>query len=91
MQNTNESCDSTVDAIKDALRYIGDASYAILPEDVAHGLARLKKNFWGGVRSAVEKELQWIDERVAGGDRLREEWRQRHSKPETGGSAGESI
>ena len=91
MQSTNESCNSTVDAIKDALRYLGDASYAILPEDVAHGLARLKKNFLGGVRSVVDKELQWIDERVAGGDRLREEWRQRRSQQETGGAPGEGI
>ena len=91
MQSTNESCNSAVDAVKDALRYIGDASYAILPEDVAHRLAELKKNFWGVMRTVVDKELEWIDERVAGGDRLREEWRQRRSRQETGASPGESV
>jgi hypothetical protein len=91
MESTSESSNSTVGAIKDALRYLGDASYAILPEDVAHRLAELKKSFFGGVRCLVDKELEWIDERVAGGDRLREEWRQRHSKAETDETAGEGI
>ncbi len=27
------------------LRYLGDASYAILPKDVAHNLGDLKKSF----------------------------------------------
>ena len=91
MQNTNESSNGTVDAIKDALRYLGDASYAILPEDVAHRLAELKKSLVGGVRSVLDKELEWIDARVAGGDRLREEWRQRRSQAEKGETAGEGI
>jgi len=91
MQSTNEACNSTVDAVKDALRYLGDASYAILPEDIAHRFAELKKNFWGGVRTVVDKELEWIDERVAGGDRLREEWRQRRSQQGTEASPGESV
>jgi hypothetical protein len=58
----------------DALRYLGDASYAVLPKDVAHQLGELKKNFLGGVRWLIEKEIKWVDDRVAGGDRLREEW-----------------
>lgn len=91
MQSTNESANSTVDAIKDALRYLGDASYAVLPEDVAHRLAELKKNFWGGVRCVVDKELEWIDARVAGGDRLRDEWRRRRSQQEANETAGEGI
>jgi hypothetical protein len=92
MQSTNESSNSTVDAIKDALRYLGDASYAILPEDVAHRLADLKKNLVGGLRCALDKELEWIDARVAGGDRLREEWRERRSQGKTDErTAGEGI
>ena len=91
MQSTNESSRSTVGTIKDALRYLGDASYAILPEDVAHRLAELKKTFFGGVRCVVDKELEWIDARVAGGDRLREEWRQRHPQAETNKTTGEGI
>lgn len=91
MESTNESSHGTVDTIKDALRYLGDASYAILPEDVAHRLAELKKSFFGGVRCIVDKELEWIDARVAGGDRLREEWRQRHSQDKADETAGEGI
>ena len=67
MQSTNESSNTTVDAIKDALRYLGDASYAILPEDVAHRLADLKKNIVGGLRCALDKELDRIDTLVEGG------------------------
>jgi hypothetical protein len=91
MPETDKSSNSTVDAIKDAIRYLGDASYAILPEDIAHRLAELKKNLLGGVRSVVDKELEWIDERVAGGDRLRQEWRERRSQAETNKTAGEGI
>lgn len=78
MQETNETKDAsycTVNSVCDVLRYLGDASYAVLPRDVAHELGELKKNFLGGVRWLIEKEIKWIDERVAGGDRLREEWR----------------
>jgi hypothetical protein len=90
MPETNESPYSTVKVVKDALRYLGDASYAVLPEDVAHRLAELKKSFFGGVRTLVDKELEWIDARVAGGDRLREEWHRRRSQ-ETKETAGEGI
>jgi hypothetical protein len=90
MQDTNQSAaGSTAETIKGALRYIGDASYAILPEDVAHRIADLKKRIFSGVRWLVDKELEWIDERVEGGDRLREEWRQRRSQAET--NKGEGI
>lgn len=92
MPSTNESSNSPVEAIKDALRYLGDASYAILPEDVAHRLAGLKKSFLSGVRCVVDKDMEWIDARVAGGDRLREKWRERRSQQaETDETAGEGI
>ena len=65
--------------ICNALQYLGDVSYAILPADVAHSLGDLKKSFLNCLRSGIDKELAWIDARVAGGDRLREEWRQRCS------------
>lgn len=91
MPEMDESPYSTVNVIKDGLRYLGDASYAILPEDIAHRLAELKKSFLGGVRYLVDKEIEWIDERVAGGDRLREEWHKRRSERETKETAGEGI
>jgi hypothetical protein len=88
MQDAKESTYCTGSAVCDALRYLGDASYAMFPEDVAHKLGELKKNFWSGVRWLVDKEIEWIDARVAGGDRLREEWRRgAHTGPaETSGS-----
>lgn len=89
MHDTNQSPGSTAETIKGALRYIGDASYAILPPDVAHRLADFKRKIFGGVRWLVDKELEWIDERVEGGDRLREEWKQRRAQAET--NKGEGI
>jgi hypothetical protein len=91
MQSTNESPNCTVDSIKDALRYLGDASYAILPEDVAHRLAEFKKSFLSGVRCIVDKDIEWIEARVAGGDRLREEWRKRRSETGANEPTGEGI
>lgn len=83
MQETTESqsqwdCgNSIVNELGDALRYMGDVSYAILPKDVAHNLADLKKSFLTTIRSLIDKDIEWVDARVAGGDRVREEWRQK--------------
>lgn len=76
-QEVRDTACNAANAICDVLRYVGDVSYAILPRDLAHDLGDLKKTFLGGVRSALEKEIEWIDERVAGGDKLREEWQSR--------------
>jgi hypothetical protein len=83
MQETTESgtgspsCSNVVNELCDALRYVGDVSYAILPRDVAHNLGDLKKSFLGTLRSLIDKDIEWVDARVAGGDRVREEWRQK--------------
>lgn len=76
-QEVRDAACNAASAVRDVLRYLGDVSYAILPRDVAHDLGDLKKKFLGGVRSALEQEIEWIDERVAGGDKLREEWKSR--------------
>ena len=60
----------------DAVKYINDATYAVLPTDIAHKLGDLEKSLWSAVRTFAEKELGWIDERVEGSDRLRQEWRE---------------
>ncbi len=94
MQETKESTNYCAGGgnVCDVLRYLCDASYAVLPKDVAHQLGELKKNFLGGVRWVIEKDIEWIDARIAGGDRLREEWRRRgaHSTTEEG-AAGSGI
>ncbi len=75
MSEPRESVDNACNAVYDALRYLGDASYAILPLNVAHDLGDFKKKFLSNVRSLIEKDIEWIDARVEGGDRLREEWK----------------
>ncbi|HAF16138.1 MAG TPA: hypothetical protein DHU55_17315 [Blastocatellia bacterium] len=83
---TPESGRDVINELCDAVRYLGDASYAILPKDMAHALGDLKKSFLTNVRSLIEKDIEWTDERVAGGDRLREEWRHCWKKDKSEGA-----
>jgi hypothetical protein len=80
MDEARDPIKSAAGEICAALRYLGDASYAILPQQVAHDLGDFKKKILSNIRSfvdsSVDKDIEWINERVAGGDRLREEWRQ---------------
>jgi hypothetical protein len=75
MDEEKDPINSVYTAICDAARYLGDVSYAVLPHDMAHSLGDFKKSFLNNVRYLVEKDIEWVDARVAGGDRLREEWR----------------
>ncbi|MDQ6651264.1 MAG: hypothetical protein M3Y84_00810 [Acidobacteriota bacterium] len=86
MQETTESGRSVVNELCDALRYLGDASYAILPKDVAHSLGDLKKSFLSTVRTLIDKDIEWVDARVAGGDRVREEWHQKWNRDKSSGA-----
>ncbi len=72
-----ESGNNVINELCDALRFLGDASYAILPEDLAHNLGDIKKSFLSSIRSLIDKDMEWVEARVAGGDRLRQEWRQK--------------
>ena len=65
------------EAVLGGLRQIGDCSYAILPKDIAHSVAGLKKALLTQLTTAMQWEMEWIDDRVAGGDKLREEWREK--------------
>jgi len=87
MSETEDSINNATNAICDALRYLGDASYAILPAKVAHDLADLKKAFLTNVRSLIDKDIEWVDARVAGGDRLREEWKRSCARDTSGGTS----
>ena len=89
MEEARKAAQSAVCAVCDALEYFGDASYAILPRDIAHGLGDFKKAVLSNVRSVIDWEVDWIDERVAGGDRLREEWQQTCKGDEPSASAAE--
>lgn len=77
MEQTKDSVHCAAEAVCDGLKRLGDISYALLPSDIAHALGDLKKAFLGNVRSAIDWEIEWIDERVAGGDKLRQEWREK--------------
>jgi len=91
MQETTESqsqteCSNVINELRDAVRYIGDVSYAILPRDVAHNLADLKKSFLTSIRTLIDKDIEWVDARVAGGDRVREEWQQKCNREASEGA-----
>lgn len=77
MEEARERINNAAEAICDGLRQIGDISYAILPKDIAHSLADFKKAFLSNIRSVVDWEMTWVDDRVAGGDKLREEWKEK--------------
>jgi len=77
MDEARDRVRDVAEAVLDGARQIGDVSYAILPRDLAHALGDVKKAVLGQIRCVVDWEMGWIDERVAGGDRLREEWRQK--------------
>jgi hypothetical protein len=81
MEHTNESRYHTGDTLGDALRFLSDASYAILPRDVAYKIAEFEKNILGGVRWITDKKMGWIDDALTGSDRLREEWQKRYNCP----------
>ena len=75
MDQARDSTQRVADAVWDGLKQIGDISYAVMPKDIAHALADLNKALLSQIRSVVDWEIEWIDGRVAGGDKLREEWK----------------
>jgi hypothetical protein len=77
MADTNDSRYNTGNPVCDALRFLCDASFAVLPSDAARHLGEFEKNFWGGVRWFAEKNIGWIDDSLAAADRLRDEWRRK--------------
>lgn len=72
----NPVCNAA-EAVWDSFRTIGDFSYAILPRDVAHAAGEFNKAVLNQIRNLVDWEIRWTDDRVAGGDRMREEWREK--------------
>jgi hypothetical protein len=90
MQEGRNCVNDVAEAVCDGLRQIGDFSYAILPRDVAHALGDFKKALLSTIRKGVDWEIEWIDDRVAGGDKLRDEWREkcRQTGPDTTSAPG---
>ena len=78
MQEARDPVRDAANAVCDGLRQIGDFSYAILPKDMAHALADFKKAVLSRTHGPhLSGRSEWIDNRVAGGDKLREEWREK--------------
>ena len=89
MADTNDPRYKTGNPLCDALRFLCDASFAVLPRDAAHQLGEFEKNLWGGLRWFAEKNIGWIDESLAAADRLRDEWRRRSTTaPPTAATGG---
>ena len=89
MKDAQECVNDVCTAVRDGLRQIGDFSYAIMPKDVAHAVGDFKKAVLSQIRCAVDWEIGWIDDRVAGGDKMREEWREKcHQKTTTDATGG---
>ena len=74
MEEGRDPVREVAEAVCDGLRQIGDVTYAIMPRDLAHALGDVKKAVLSQIRCLVDWESKWIDDRVAGGDKLREEW-----------------
>lgn len=77
MEERTESRYRTGNGVCDAFRFVCEASFAIWPRDVADKIGEFEKNLWGGVRWFADKNIDWIDAALKGGDRLREEWQRR--------------
>ena len=77
MQAGRDPIHDVKDAVCDGLRQIGDCSYAILPKNMAQALANLQKSVLTELTTCFQWQTEWIDNRVAGGNKLRDEWRER--------------
>jgi hypothetical protein len=58
---------------------------------MAHSLGEFKKSFLRNVRELIDKDIEWIDARVAGGDKLREEWKRACSTDQSAGGDTEPV
>jgi hypothetical protein len=88
MEDARDPIRNAAEAVCDGLRQIGDFSYAILPKDIAHACGDLKKAVLTQCRAALDWEIEWINDRVAGGDKLREEWREKCNQTSADATSG---
>jgi len=81
MDEAREPVFNVTEAACDGLRRIGECSYAILPKNLAHACADLEKAVLTELRGCLDWQISFIDECIAGSDRLREEWRAKYQRP----------
>ena len=48
---------------------------------MAHALADLQKSVLTELTTCFQWQMEWIDNRRAGGDKLRDQWRERCERP----------
>jgi hypothetical protein len=77
MKEAGECVNDVCGAVLDGVRKIDEFCYAILPKDVAHAMSDLNKAVLNQFRDLIDWKIRWNDDRVAGGDRMREEWREK--------------
>jgi hypothetical protein len=77
MDDARRRINNAAEAVCEGLKDIGDISYAIFPKDVAHALGNIKTAFLSELRKVIDWEIGWTEARVEGGDRLRDEWREK--------------
>ncbi|HEY6804056.1 MAG TPA: hypothetical protein VI306_10790 [Pyrinomonadaceae bacterium] len=77
MNDAQERINDVAGAVCDGLRQIGDFSFAILPKDIAHALGNFQTAILSEVRKVIDWEINWTEARVEGGDKLRDDWREK--------------
>ncbi|HEX5964357.1 MAG TPA: hypothetical protein VFY51_00440 [Pyrinomonadaceae bacterium] len=77
MKEARDCVNDVCGAVMDGVRKIDEFCYAILPKDVAHAVGDLNKSLLTQFRDFVDWRIRWNEESVAGGDRMREEWREK--------------
>jgi len=77
MKEPRDCVNDVCAAICDGVRKIDEFTYAIMPKDVAHAVSDLNKAVLTQFRNFVDWKIRWNDEVVEGGDRMREEWREK--------------
>src|SRR5918997_682474 len=80
MAEANKSRYHTGDTLGDALRFLCDASYAVLPRDVAYKFGEFEKNLWGSVGwlaeeygfcFGVERAVEMVEDALSQGATVR--------------------
>ena len=64
MAENRDPIRDVAEAVLGGLRQIEDCSYAIMPKNIAHSVAGVKKTLLGALTNALRWELDWIDDRV---------------------------
>ncbi len=77
MKEARDCVNDVCGAVMDGVRRIDEISYAIMPRDLAHAVADLNKAVLNQFRDLIDWKIRWNDDVLEGGDRMREEWREK--------------